>query len=81
MFNFYTPSGPLFSELQNIILARKHPFYIGHIRAHSGLPGPLAEGNNCIDRALIGEALISDLVALAKHDHERFHLSNHTLRL
>jgi hypothetical protein len=49
--------------------------------AHSGLPGPLAEGNDCINRALIGEALISDPVALAKLDHENFHLSSHTLRL
>ena len=80
-FNFNTPAGSLFSQLQNIILARKHPFYIGHIWSHSGLPGPLAEGNDCIDRALIGEALISDPVALAKRDHENFHLSSNTLRL
>ena len=81
MFNFNMPSGSLFSELQNIILARKNQFYIGHIRSHSGLPGPLTEDNDHIDRALIGEALISDPVALAKHDHEKFHLSSHTLRL
>ena len=31
MFNFNMPAGSLFSQLQNIILARKHPFYIGHI--------------------------------------------------
>ena len=59
-FNFNTLAELLFSQLQNIILARKHPFCIGHIRAHSGLPGPLAAGNDCIDRALIGEALVSD---------------------
>ena len=75
-FNFNMPAGSLFSQLQNIILAQKHPFYIGHIRSHSGLPGPLAEGNDCIDRALI-----SDPVALAKCDHEKFHLSSQTLRL
>jgi hypothetical protein len=80
-FNFNKPSGSLFSELQNIILAQKNLFYIGHIRSHSGLPGPLAEGSDYIDRALIGEALISDPVVLAKCDHERFHLSSHTLRL
>ena len=80
-FNFNMPAGSLFSQLQNIILARKHLFYIGHIRAHSGLPGPLAAGNDCIDRALIGEALISDPVALARCDHDKFHLSSHTLRL
>jgi hypothetical protein len=80
-FNFNMPAESLFSQLQNIILVRKHPFYICHIRAHSGLPGPLAEGNDHINRALIGEALISDPVALSKHDHENFHLSSQTLRL
>ena len=80
IFNFNTPAGSLFSQLQNIIVARKHPFYIGHIRSPSGLPGPLAEGNNCINRALIGEASISDPAALAKCDHKKFHLSSHTLR-
>ena len=30
-FNFNMPAGSLFSQLQNIILVRKHPFYIGHI--------------------------------------------------
>ena len=80
-FNFNMPAGSLFSQLQNIILARKHPFYIGHVRSHSGLPEPLAAGNDCINRALIGEALISDPVALAKHDHEKFHLSCQNLRL
>jgi hypothetical protein len=48
---------------------------------HSGLPEPLAAGNDYIDRALIGEALISDPVALARSDHDKFHLSSHTLRL
>jgi hypothetical protein len=66
MFNFNTLSGSLFSKLQNIILARKNLFYIGHIQSHSGPPRPLAEGNDYIDRALTGEALISDPVALAK---------------
>jgi hypothetical protein len=75
------PAGSLFSQLQNTILAQKHPFYIGHIQSHSGLPGPLAEANDCNHRALIGEALISDPIALAKHDHENFHLSSQTLKL
>jgi hypothetical protein len=80
-FNFNTPAGSLFSQLQNIILSQKHPFIIGHIQAHSGLPGPLAAGNDSIDRALIGEALISYPDALARGDHDKFHLSSHTLRL
>jgi hypothetical protein len=31
--------------------------------------------------ALVGEALVSDPVTLARHDHNKFHLSSHTLRL
>jgi hypothetical protein len=45
-FNFNMPAGFLFSQLQNIILAQESPFCIGHIQAHSGLPGPLAAGND-----------------------------------
>ena len=62
-------------------LLEKNPFYIGHIRSHSGLPGPLAQGNECIDKALIGQALALTPVELAKRDHDKFHLSSHTLRL
>jgi hypothetical protein len=80
-FNFNRPAESLFSQLQNIILAQKHLFCIGHIQAHSGLPGPLAAGNDYIDRALIEEALISAPVTLARRDHDKFHLSSHTLRL
>jgi hypothetical protein len=80
-FNFSMPEGSLFSQLQYIILARKHRFYIGHIRADSGFPGPLAAGNDYIHRALIEEALISDPVALARRDHDKFNLFSHTLRL
>jgi hypothetical protein len=62
-------------------LPKKKTFYIGHIRAHSDLPKPLAASNDCIDGALIGEALVSDPIVLAKCDHNTFHLSSHTLRL
>jgi hypothetical protein len=75
-FNFNMQEGSLFSQLQNIILAQKHLFYIGHIRAHSGLPVPFAAGNDFIDRALIGEALISDPVALTRCDHDKLHFSS-----
>jgi hypothetical protein len=61
-------------------LLGKNPFYIGYIRAHSDLPRPLAAGNDCVDRALIREALVSDLIVLTKCDHNKFHLSSHTLR-
>ena len=66
----------------NTILAKKkNPIYIGHIRAHSGLPGPLAAGNDCIDKALIGEALVSDPIVLAKCGHNKIDFSSHNLML
>ena len=80
-FDINMPAGSLFSQLQNIFLARKNPFYIDHIQVHSSLPGPLAVGNDCINRDLIGDALVSDPVALARSDHKMFHLFIHTLRL
>ena len=48
-----TNASPLFTKLQKCILARNFPFFffVGHIRAHSGLPGLLSEGNNVVDRA------------------------------
>ena len=59
----------------------KNPIYIGHIRAHSDLPGSLAPGNDCIDKALIGEALVSAPIVLAKCGHNKIHFSRHNLRL
>ncbi|KAL6094253.1 hypothetical protein STEG23_035232, partial [Scotinomys teguina] len=47
----------LFIQLQDIIRNRKHPLYITHIRSHTGLPGPLAQGNDEIDKLLIGNVL------------------------
>lgn len=40
----------LLQELQILIWQRKHCFYVQHMRAHTGLPGPLSEGNNIVDQ-------------------------------
>ena len=42
-------ASPLFAKLQKLVLASNFPFFVGHIRAHSGLPGPLSEGNDIVD--------------------------------
>lgn len=39
--------------LQQIIWDHSDPFFIGHIRAHTSLPGPLAEGNHRADSNLL----------------------------
>jgi hypothetical protein len=65
---------------QTLFLLGKHSIYIGHIKAHSDLPGPLTVGNDCIDKALIGEALVLDPIILGICGHYKIHLSTHTLR-
>ncbi|KAL6031193.1 hypothetical protein STEG23_024783, partial [Scotinomys teguina] len=57
----------LFIQLQDIIRNRKHPLYITHIRSHTGLPGPLAQDNDEIDKLLIGNVL----------EASEFHKKNH----
>lgn len=41
----------VFLQIQQAIQQRSKKFYIGHIRAHSKLPGPLALGNQSADAA------------------------------
>lgn len=43
--------GNLVVTLRDLILKRSSPFFVQHIRAHTGLPGPLAEGNDIVDKA------------------------------
>ena len=66
---------------QTPFLLEKNSIYIGHIKAHSDLPGSLTVGNDCINKALIGEALVLDPIVLAKCGHYKINLSTHTLRL
>ena len=47
----------LFIQLQEIIRTRNYPFYITHIQSHMGLPGPLAQSNDEINKLLIGNVL------------------------
>ena len=42
----------LFSQTQALTRSRTEPFFIAHIHAHSGLPGPLATGNDAVDRII-----------------------------
>ena len=71
----------LFQKIQDCLLKRSAPFYIAHIRAHSGLPGPMALGNDLADKAtrLVAMALASPLQA-AKEFHDNFHVTSETLR-
>lgn len=41
----------IFQQIQSTLLGRRSPVFITHIRAHSGLPGPMSRGNDLVDQA------------------------------
>ena len=47
----------LFFQLPQLIRNRSHSLYKSRIRSHTGLPGPLAQGDNEIDQLLIESVL------------------------
>ena len=67
--------------VQTPFLLEKIAISIGHLKAHSDLPGPLPGGNDCIGKALLGESLVLDPIVLAKYGHYKIHLSTNTLKL
>lgn len=70
----YSELASLFIQLQEKIRNRSYPLYITHIRSHTGLPGPLAQGNNEIDQLLIGSALE------ASEFHKKHHVNSKGLK-
>lgn len=77
-----TEAVSLFLQIQEAIRSRSHPFFIGHLRPHTGLPGPLSEGNTITDLAThtVCPAFESAILK-AQHAHSLCHLNAHTLRL
>ena len=75
--------GELVIKLQRIILNRHSPFFIQHIRAHTGLPGPLAEGNDIVDKASrkCMSFLMASSIDLERDFHAQFHVNSNTLSL
>lgn len=82
-----TNASPLFAKLQQLILARDDPFFIGHIWAHSGLPRPLSKENELADRATqnivvtgtVATVALPDPVTQAQEAHLLHHLNAQTL--
>ena len=56
----------IFQNIQAVLLHRRFPVYITHVRAHSGLPGPISRGNDLADRAtrVVAAALSSQVLSL-----------------
>lgn len=69
-------ASPLCSRICTVIRQHTCPFFIGPIRAHSNLPGPLVEGNRVAHSALCIYSIDT-----ATGDHVLHHLNGHTLRL
>ncbi|XP_012589367.1 PREDICTED: endogenous retrovirus group K member 8 Pol protein-like [Condylura cristata] len=83
--SFIKPSSTasvLFQTCQRLIRQHTMPFHLGHLRAHSGLPGPLVQGNALADAATRGPpTLLVDSVQQAEEEHALHHLNSHSLRV
>ena len=63
----------LFSQTQALIRSCTEPFFIAHICAHSGLPGPLVAGNDAFDR------LIAPIFTYANDERANLHTNANRL--
>ena len=65
----------LFRQLQHLINNRKHPYHIMHIRSHTQLPSPIAEGNALADTlaAPVIHAPLPDALQQARLSHAFYH--------
>ena len=71
----------IFQKIQAVLLHRRFPVYITHVRAHSGLPGPISRGNDLAERATrVVAAALSSQVDAARNFHKQFHVTAETLR-
>ena len=67
-------------KLQNLLLHRSSPFFVQQIQAHTGLPGPLAEGNDIVDKAAQAAVFLAyPALDLACDFHSKFHVNSKTL--
>ena len=68
----------VFQQIQKELYLRKYPCFIGHIRAHSGLPGPLLA---CNALAVQYTRLTGFIQAeLARQSHDIHHQNSRSLR-
>lgn len=71
----------LLGNLQALIWERDCKFFIQHIRAHTGLPGPLSEGNSLVDCCTRMEFIfLSSSLDQARQFHQHFHVPSKTLQ-
>ncbi|KAL6083622.1 hypothetical protein STEG23_027613 [Scotinomys teguina] len=82
---FIKESSPVHDILWDIcvrIWDRTAPFFIGYIRAHTLLPGPMTAANDLADKATKAYAAVElDSISMAKQFHQLYHVPAHTLCL
>ncbi|KFO56943.1 hypothetical protein N302_12203, partial [Corvus brachyrhynchos] len=71
----------LLTKLICLISHREQPFYVMHVRLHTSLPGPIAEGNRRADALAmpVWHVNLPDTFHQAKLSHEKFHQNVPTL--
>ena len=74
------PYNNAFYQVQTLLWACKEPLYIGHNRAHSGLPGPLAQGN-CTPDSATPDPHVFNIVEESINFHKDFHVNATTLKI
>lgn len=68
----------LLRSIQSLLQQRTLPCFFGHLRAHTGLPGPLSMGNQIADSHT--RVFLSQVEA-AQQSHALHHQNSNTLRL
>lgn len=58
--------------LWTLINSQQHDFYVLHFCTHTGLPGPIAEGNNYTDITVMS-GIVPKAFAQAKLSNDFFH--------
>lgn len=77
-----SPVSNILLQIQHCILQRSHSFFVGHVRAHTLLPGFIAKGNEQADlatRALM-TMVVADPIQQARDFHNLYHVPTDTLR-
>lgn len=75
------PVSALFGQLQLLIRGRTASFFPQHIRAHTGLPGPLSAGNAVVDAWTRQDwAFLGSSLDQAREFHKSFHVNSKTLQ-
>lgn len=68
----------LFQPIQNVTHQRKLPCFVGHIRAHSGLPGPLTDSTEPADK--LTKMIALHQVELAQYSYAFHNQNSRSLR-